>query len=78
MRLRDLRKFEKQTRFRLVAGGLLLIIILGEILIYIFYGYNAALAGIVCMLVGLSPIIIVMIVLWGLEWIVHRWDNTDG
>ncbi len=39
---RDLRKYASQTNFRLVVGGLLLLFIIGDGLIYYFYGKGAA------------------------------------
>jgi len=68
--MRDLRKYAQQTTIRLVFGGILVIVIVAEILIWIFYGREAALAGAVCILVGLMPLFLTWLFLWGLEWFV--------
>lgn len=69
---RDLRKYARQTNTRLIVGGLLLIFIIGDGLIYLFYGRNAAIMGLLCLMLGLSPLILIWIVLWGLGWVVKR------
>lgn len=69
---RDLRKYAKQTNFRLVAGFLLVLFIVGDGLIYLFYGRNAALMGLVCLVAGLSPVILIIGVLWLIDWIARR------
>lgn len=70
--MRDLRKYAQQTTIRLVIGGLLVIIIVAEILIAFFYGREAAIAGAVCILIGLAPLFITWFFLIVLEWIVQR------
>ncbi len=69
---RDLRKYARQTNTRLILGGLLLIFIIGDGLIYLFYGRNAAIMGLLCLILGLSPLILIWSVLWGLGWVVKR------
>jgi hypothetical protein len=68
--MRDLRKYAQQTTIRLVFGGILVIVIVAEILIWIFYGREAALFGAVCIMVGLMPLFLTWLFLWGLEWFV--------
>jgi hypothetical protein len=62
---RDLRQYASQTNRRLIAGGILLLFIVGDGLIYVFFGANAALMGLVCLVIGLIPLILV----WGLLWL---------
>jgi TM2 domain-containing membrane protein YozV len=69
---RDLRKYARQTNFRLVAGFLLVLFIVGDGLIYLFYGRNAALMGLVCLVAGLTPVILIIGVLWLIDWIARR------
>ena len=69
---RDLRQSARQTNIRLFVGFLLLLFIVGEGLIYAFYGIQAALLGLVCLLAGLAPLLLIMLALWGIDWIVHR------
>lgn len=73
--MRDLRKYAQQTTLRLVFGGLLVVVIVAEILIAIFYGREAALAGAFCILLGLLPLFLIWLLLWGLEWIVRRTEK---
>ena len=73
---RDLRHYARQTNTRLIIGGILLLFIVGDGLIYLFYGRNAALMGIVCLLFGLSPLVLIWGALAGLEWIVKRADKS--
>jgi hypothetical protein len=72
----DLDKYNKTTTRRLILGGLLILYIVGGILIYIFYGSGAALTGFLCLTLGLSPILLILIFFWVLEWIVKR-ANKD-
>lgn len=72
---RDLRKYAHQTTVRLIAGALLLLLIVGDGLIYILYGSGAALTGLLCLLAGLIPIGLIVLVLFFLDWIRKRVDR---
>jgi TM2 domain-containing membrane protein YozV len=72
---RDLRRYARQTNARLIAGGLLLVFIVGDGLIYLIYGRNAALTGFVCLLFGLAPLVLVWAGLSLMEWVVKRADR---
>jgi tryptophan-rich sensory protein len=69
---RDLRKFAKQTNTRLILGGILLVLVVGDALIYIFYGQRAALLGFVCLLLGMAPLALILLVFWAIDWLVKR------
>lgn len=69
---RDLRQYSKQTIQRLITGGLILLFAVGGALIFHFYGGGAAILGTVCLIAGLMPIGIIMIILAVMEWIVER------
>jgi hypothetical protein len=73
---RDLRRYARQTHVRLLAGGLLLLFIVGDGLIALFYGRNAAILGFLCLLGGLSPLVLIWLILEALSWIAHRTDQT--
>jgi TM2 domain-containing membrane protein YozV len=73
---RDLRRYARQTRTRLLAGLFLLLFLLGDGLIYLFYGRNAALTGLLCLLGALVPVAIIVIVLAILDRIVKH-ANPD-
>ncbi|MBN2387380.1 MAG: hypothetical protein JXB85_10195 [Anaerolineales bacterium] len=68
----DLRRYARQTNVRLVAGALLLLFLVGDGLIYLFYGPGAAVIGLVCILAGLTPVGLVLIILAILDWVVRR------
>jgi uncharacterized SAM-binding protein YcdF (DUF218 family) len=72
---RDLRKYARQTNVRLIAGALLLLFVVGDGLIYFTYGGGAALAGLLCLLAGLVPVVLTMLVLLLLDWIRKRADR---
>ena len=70
--IRDLRQYAQQTTTRLIFGGLLLLFLIGDGLIWIFFGKEAAVLGLICLLAGLFPVIIIWLALNLLEWIVRR------
>jgi hypothetical protein len=71
---RDLRKYAKQTNTRLIIGGILLLIVVGGGLIYLVYGGGAAMTGLLCILAGLAPILLIFIILAVIDWIVKKAD----
>lgn len=72
MKGRDLRQYASQTQARLIAGGLLLLFLVGDGLIYMFYGQGAAMMGLLCLGAGLLPVIAIVFILWGIDWVVKR------
>ena len=73
---RDLRKYVRQTNLRLIAGGLVLLFIVGDGLIYLIYGSGAAVIGLLCLLGGMVPVVLVVLVMLFLDWIAKR-ANPD-
>ena len=73
---RDLRKYARQTNVRLAAGGLLLLFVVGDGLIFLIYGGSAAVIGLLCLLAGLFPVLIIVLVMVILDWIAKR-ANQD-
>jgi len=73
---RDLRKYARQTIFRLIAGALVLIFIIGDGMIYFFYGSSAAITGLLCLLGGMVPVVLVVLILLLIDWIAKR-ANPD-
>jgi hypothetical protein len=69
---RDLRRYARQTAVRLIMGGIVLLFVVGDGLIYIFYGREAALLGFLCLGAGLSPLVLIWLVLTLIDWIVHH------
>ncbi len=72
---RDLRRYSRQTNARLFAGFLLLLLIVGDGLIYLTWGRDAALLGLVCILAGLAPLLLIALALWGIDWLTRRLGN---
>jgi hypothetical protein len=73
---RDLREYTKQTNVRLGIGGALLLLIIGTGLIWIIYGFSAAMMGLLCLLGALVPIGLILFSLQLLDWIGKR-ANRD-
>jgi hypothetical protein len=65
--VRDLREYARQTNFRLVLGFILLLLLVGDGLIYLFYGKSAAATGLFCILAGLVPVMMIVIAFWIIE-----------
>lgn len=73
---RDLRKYARQTNIRLMVGALVLFFIIGDGLIYFFYGGSAALTGILCLLVAMFPVALTLLILFLMDWIRKRADRS--
>lgn len=71
---KDLRKYAQSTQMRLITGFLLLVFIVGDGLIFIFYGRGAGLAGLICLLSAMLPIVLVVFFLWVADRIVGNQD----
>jgi hypothetical protein len=69
---RDLRKYARQTNVRLIIGGFILVFVVGIGLIYLFYGQGAALTGLLCLVVGLIPLLLIWLMFFILEIITKR------
>lgn len=72
---RDLRKYASQTTFQLIIGAILLLFIVGDGLIYFIYGKSAALMGILCLLTGMIPVALIVLILLIFDWIRKRADH---
>ncbi len=67
---RDLRQYARQTNLRLVVGFISLLLVVGDGLIYLFYGRSAALLGLLCILAGLAPVALILLALWLIDSVV--------
>ena len=74
----DLRNHSRQTKRRLAAGGLILTIAVGTILIAVTYGTPAAGCGIAFFLAALLPVGLIGLALYFMQWLVNRADQQDG
>jgi hypothetical protein len=69
---RDLRDYSKQTDRRLIIGALLILFIIGGGLIWYFYGGAGAGLGVICLLAGLTPVILIIGIFFVMDWILKR------
>lgn len=72
----DLLKYARQTNVRLFLGFLLILFIVGDGLIYIYYGIGGALMGLLCLMAGLLPLILIAAALQIIELLARR--GQDG
>lgn len=72
---RDLRQYNRQTNRRLIIGGLVLLFVVGIGLIYLIYGAGAALSGLLCLSLGMLPLLAIWLFFILLDWFVHRSRN---
>lgn len=64
---RDLNAYAKSTTIQLIIGALVIILLLGTILIYKFYGANAAVLGLFCLFAGLLPVVLIIGIMVGIN-----------
>ncbi len=69
---RDLRNYAKQTNVRLAVGAFVLLFVIGLGLIWLIYGGGAASLGFFCLLAGLTPVVLILFVFIGIEWIMNH------
>ena len=69
---RDLRRYARQTNTRLLVGGILILFVVGDGLIYLFYGRGAAVMGLLCLAAGLAPLLLIWLILTLMEWVVKK------
>jgi len=69
---RDLRAFSRQTNRRLLLGFFIILFVVGDGLIWYFYGQASAMLGLVCLVAGIAPLLLIGLILRGLEIFVNR------
>jgi TM2 domain-containing membrane protein YozV len=69
---RDLRDYARKTNVRLVVGAVLLLFVVGLGLVYLVYGKAAAGFGFLCLLAGLTPVALILLVLGFIDWVMKR------
>ncbi len=72
---RDLRKYYRQTTSRLILGGLLIVLVVGDGLIYLIYGQGAAISGLICLGGGVVLIGLIFLVLEVMGRLARKADN---
>lgn len=68
----DLRSYARQTNLRLVIGFILALFVVGDGLIWLIYGRSAAVLGVICLLAGLFPLVLIGLALWLMDWFLKR------
>ena len=75
-KIKDLRDYAKQTNFRLILGGVVLLLIVGLGLILYIYGSGAAVAGFLCILSGLFPVVLIYLLFVIIDWILKKSNSS--
>jgi multisubunit Na+/H+ antiporter MnhB subunit len=70
--MKDLREYAKQTNIRMVLGAFILLFVVGVGLIWVFYGEAAAGMGLTCLLAALFPVILILGIFVGIEWMLKN------
>ncbi len=68
---RDIRQYMKQTETRLILGFLVLVFLIGDGLIFYFYGTVAGIAGLICLAGLMVPVFLIVLFLWIAEKVVQ-------
>jgi hypothetical protein len=55
----DLRKYSRQTQFRMLLGGVGLFLLVGNGLIWLIYGQSALGSALLCSVLGLMPLALI-------------------
>ena len=71
---KDLRHYAKQTQTRLIFGFLVLVFVVGDGLIFLLYGREAGLLGLVCIAGALVPVFLIVLFLWISDKVVKKFD----
>jgi len=71
-RMTDLKKYDNQTISRLIIGGIIILFLVGDGLIFLIYGQEAAMMGLLCLIGGLVPMGLIIGVIWLMDWVVKR------
>ncbi len=69
---RDLRDYARKTDVLLGLGAIILFLVVGGALIWIFYGGPAASLGLMCMFAGIATVLLIFLVFLGIEWILKH------
>ena len=73
----DPRKYSRQTSTQLILGAIIIIFIVGLGLIWLIYGSGAAGVGLICLLAGFIPVLLVVLSLWIIGLITKRNRSDD-
>ncbi|MCE1255302.1 MAG: hypothetical protein LWX83_17360 [Anaerolineae bacterium] len=68
----DPNKYARNTNLQLIIGGILILFIVGEGLIFFLLGPSAAVMGLLCIGAGFIPIVVIYLVFLLIDWIVKN------
>jgi len=74
--IRDLRAYARATQSRLIVGAAALLLVVGGGLIWLVYGKSAAVLALVCMGLGVAPLVLIAAFLGLAGWIARK-DRRD-
>ena len=69
---RDLRRYATQTNIRLFAGMLILLLIVGNGLVFLIYGAAAVRTSLLCMVTFTVPLLLIALLLALAGWVTKR------
>jgi len=70
--MRDLRKYARQTTFRLIVGAVVLVMVAGVGFTWLIYGKGAALTALLCIAAGLLPVVLILGLFVLINWILRK------
>ena len=76
MKPRDLRAYARTTTARLIGGGLLVLLVVGGALVYAFYGPGALLSALLCIGLGLAPVVLATLAIAGMD-LLRKWADRN-
>ena len=69
---KDLRKYSRETSVRMALGAFVLLFVVGVGLIWLIYGEGAAGMGLLCLTAAVFPVILILVIFLGIEWILKH------
>ncbi|MFQ5941958.1 MAG: hypothetical protein ACE5JF_00215 [Anaerolineales bacterium] len=69
---RDLRRYSRQTYINLFVGFIFLLLLGGGGLVHLIYGSSAASTAVLCLLIGLAPLVLIGLALLSIQWLANR------
>ncbi len=72
---KDMRSYARQTNVQLMIGFVVILLLVGDGLIYWVYGKQAALMGLLCIFGGMAPVVLIWAVLGVIGWIAKNADR---
>lgn len=71
----NLKQYNNETIRRLIYGTLIILFTVGLGLIWAFYGAGAAGMGLLCLIGASVPVLLVISVIFGMDFFMHKMDK---